>query len=1504
MPKKITISVFTVVLVSSLLVGNVTSVQAQTAPVDTTNQNDLSKINQSYGFYSSLLSDTSKEVFYLLKDPALWFNGKEVKITTISTYDSLDAFKSQFNADGIKEAILNEYTDLFFVDTSVLSFGLTLNDDKTVTVDVQPFGELTFYNRSYLNKSVEDVESAYQAYRAKLDSVVAKIHQETVVSDDPYTLFMNINDWLCKNNVYAMDQALGTMDNRRSAYSAIMSNNDASTGPVCVGYALGFQALATELGLTSIAVNGTILRNGVTIQHYWNRVQIDGKWYDIDTTWNDNATDSPSSLRNFFLVGSQTPTVADPSIYSQNHFPIYNNLPVLEMDRYVGTTYTVTVNGAPFTDLASAWQEALNSDQSQQTIVLYSDVDLGDNTYDLSLMLDKDKKIIFDTNGHTLKYRFGPLFIVNAGTLLLRDSSITSASQPDSDFSKNKFSYQRTKAASSLGSKSIVTKNNGQLVIESGYFNNGYGTYSDISDSISQDSNVIEKFGYFVRPNAIQEVTSLTLDSISLSLKEKETAQLNVTVDPIDATNKDVTWYSTNTAVATVDNKGEVTAVSEGDAVIYAEASNGVRASCNVKVVKPGVPSITLNDYTKTINKNETYQLVGTVVAVTNPTITWSSSNPNIASVDSDGMVHGISAGIAIITASVDGMDLMDTCEITVFEENAWTDGPSVSDTVYGTEPICSASSKYGEVRVTYTDLDGTLIEDIAKANAGSYLATFTVEGTSFYGSLAETLPFTINKVDVNSISLPSDLHGTANEKLSSVKLPSGWSWSDPDAVFTADTTAYWAKLVVDETNHDYSGVSGYKDGIIETELTVTVSAATNAWTKEPTISDTTYGTAPSFAAQSKFGNVTVTYFDSDENIVNDITTANAGLYKARFTVEETSDYSGLSKTLTFNIGKIKINSISLPAGLSGDSRQNLAAITLPSGWSWSDPNEVLTPDKTEYLAKLAIDETNYDYSGIPGYHEGYIEQTVPVKVASLTNSWIKAVSIEDWTYGENASIPRGEVQYGSVSFTFGQFRDGDFTTVVPVNAGTWYMKATPISDSDVIPMEPVIVEFTIHKQRVSSIVTPNSLTGKVGDILENIDLPSGWSWLDPSQTLTLENRTFSALFTPDETNIDYSSVPGYNAGVISAEITLEISAHENEWIISPSIANWTYGQAASTPIAQAAYNNDTLTFTYSSSETGPFTNDVPTVSGTWYMKASVSGDEEATHLEMVIPFVIEKAIPVCSIPQGITISAYSKLKDIDLPAGFVWKNPEQVLDQGGSIEYEAIYYPEDFVNYQNVTVNIPITVTKVENKFTEKVKLENTQFGEAPMFYAVSLYGENAYLIYSDSINGTYSRNLPNGIGTYYAKVVIDGTSTYDSIESDPIEFTISKKALHKTDVELPEIKPDSKLEDLTLTFGETVLEYNKDYTIQKEIKDNQMIITVSFIGNYEGTLTYTYDLEEESSVDNVVDKDNKPSVESTKNDSTSTSTQTFAKYWLLSTLISSLGIVTILLKKQREKH
>lgn len=65
MPKKITTSVFTVVLVSSLLVGNVTSVQAQTAPVDTTNQNDLSKINQSYGFYSSLLSDTSKEVFYL-----------------------------------------------------------------------------------------------------------------------------------------------------------------------------------------------------------------------------------------------------------------------------------------------------------------------------------------------------------------------------------------------------------------------------------------------------------------------------------------------------------------------------------------------------------------------------------------------------------------------------------------------------------------------------------------------------------------------------------------------------------------------------------------------------------------------------------------------------------------------------------------------------------------------------------------------------------------------------------------------------------------------------------------------------------------------------------------------------------------------------------------------------------------------------------------------------------------------------------------------------------------------------------------------------------------------------------------------------------------------------------------------------------------------------------------------------------------------------------------------
>ncbi|MDE7476796.1 MAG: Ig-like domain-containing protein, partial [Lachnospiraceae bacterium] len=162
-----------------------------------------------------------------------------------------------------------------------------------------------------------------------------------------------------------------------------------------------------------------------------------------------------------------------------------------------------------------------------------------------------------------------------------------------------------------------------------------------------------------VQDNAI----SLNIENMLLSTKGTGSS---IKLTPaIVGSSKKVTWTSSNTAVATVKG-GKVTGKQAGEAVITA-AANGVEAKCNVKV-EAGLISINeekvlLYVTEKNPGKNETKQLKTN--ASKNDTVTWSSSNPDIAEVDSaKGLVQAKRAGTAIITAECNGKT--DTCEVNV----------------------------------------------------------------------------------------------------------------------------------------------------------------------------------------------------------------------------------------------------------------------------------------------------------------------------------------------------------------------------------------------------------------------------------------------------------------------------------------------------------------------------------------------------------------------------------------------------------------------------------------------------------------------------------------------------------------------------------------------------------------------------------------------------------------------------------------------------------------------
>lgn len=156
------------------------------------------------------------------------------------------------------------------------------------------------------------------------------------------------------------------------------------------------------------------------------------------------------------------------------------------------------------------------------------------------------------------------------------------------------------------------------------------------------------------------EVTSVTLSSTSLSLKVNETATLTATVAPENATDKTVTWESTDTTVATVVN-GTVKGLKAGSATIKATAG-GKTDQCTVTVTENSssddedekkVTNVTVTG-TNTVKVGKTVKLTARVSGDegVNTEVTWSSENEAVATVAADGTVTGVSAGTAKIVAT------------------------------------------------------------------------------------------------------------------------------------------------------------------------------------------------------------------------------------------------------------------------------------------------------------------------------------------------------------------------------------------------------------------------------------------------------------------------------------------------------------------------------------------------------------------------------------------------------------------------------------------------------------------------------------------------------------------------------------------------------------------------------------------------------------------------------------------------------------------------------------
>jgi len=173
-------------------------------------------------------------------------------------------------------------------------------------------------------------------------------------------------------------------------------------------------------------------------------------------------------------------------------------------------------------------------------------------------------------------------------------------------------------------------------------------------------------------------VAAINLDPTELELEEGDTAELTATVEPADATDKSVTWESSQPEVATVDASGVVTAISEGTCTITAQSGDKM-ASCTVIVSKKIVPveSIELNQSNLNMEVGESGFLTAMVLPddATDKTFVWASTNPEIADLDQDGSIMAKAVGTTTITATTNDGGKTATCSVTVLAPLLTIDG-------------------------------------------------------------------------------------------------------------------------------------------------------------------------------------------------------------------------------------------------------------------------------------------------------------------------------------------------------------------------------------------------------------------------------------------------------------------------------------------------------------------------------------------------------------------------------------------------------------------------------------------------------------------------------------------------------------------------------------------------------------------------------------------------------------------------------------------------------------
>lgn len=369
-----------------------------------------------------------------------------------------------------------------------------------------------------------------------------------------------------------------------------------------------------------------------------------------------------------------------------------------------------------------------------------------------------------------------------------------------------------------------------------------------------------------------------------------------------------------------------------------------------------------------------------------------------------------------------------------------------------------------------------------------------------------------------------------------------------------------------------------------------------------------------------------------------------------------------------------------------------------------------------EYDVVLTLaDATKYEWA-TPDSDDA-TRVTVKFAVTKATNE-ITSLTLESWSYGENAKTPVAKAKFGTPTFSYGTTADGKFTDAVPTAAGKYFVKATVAATANYDGTEK-IAEFKIAQAAATVTTAPQPVANLVYTGEELALITEGVGSGGTMQYKTGVDGTWSTEL-PKATNAGeytiYYKVLGdddHSDFVAEEGITVTIAKANAQFTTEPiANANLTYSGSQLNLVVAGVVTNGTLEYKL--------------------------GDGDWSE----------------NIPTAVDVGNYK-------------------------VFYRVV--PTDSDNCNGIEQKeLNVSVVKAQNEITA-LSIENWTYGESAKAPIATVKFGTAEFGYSDAADGEFSSNVPTNAGKYFVKATVKGTNNYDEV-TRTIPFEIAKATAQTT--------------------------------------------------------------------------------------------------------------------------